>query len=76
MLKVTEYHAILRALAKELRKKPLTAKAICEKFGCSKPVAYKRLGDLPKIGVRVKGTKVRESPTGPKSVAYKVEGQA
>ncbi len=66
-----EYKETLDALAALLRKKgPLTALAIAALLKCSKPAAYQRLDALKARGEDLFKKKIRESATGPKSVAY------
>ena len=63
--------ATLEELERMLRESPMTARAIAEAMGCSKPVAYARLRALSQR-VRLARRKVRERPSGPKAVAYAV----
>lgn len=68
-----EYPARLKALTELLRLKPMTAKAIAEALGCSKPVVYRRLAALRKCArLKIYEMTVRESVTGPHATAYGV----
>lgn len=67
-----DYDATLDRLCRVLRQKPLTAKAIADRFSCSKPVAYQRIAALRARGVAVYTIPVRESATGPRATAYGV----
>lgn len=66
-----EYTAEIARLAVMLRQRPMTARAIAKALRCSKPVAHERLKALQKAHTVVT-RKVRESPTGPLAIAYRL----
>ncbi len=64
-----DYAKALTQLEKLLRRKPMTARALAKKLGCSKPALYKRLRALEAEHPLTK-RKVRESTTGPSAWLY------
>ncbi len=52
--------------------KPHTTRRLSDKLGCTVWTAIKRLDSLRDRGVKLKETKVRESPYGPISTAFTV----
>jgi hypothetical protein len=64
------YTDTLDELANMLRRKPMTARQISERFGCSRPVAYDRLEALRLRGEPVCEIPLREARRGPRSKAY------
>lgn len=67
------YLDTLDHLAALLRRYPMTAKQIATRYDCCKPIAYARIRALKQRGEKLLKTKVRESATGPKSVAYSIK---
>ncbi len=66
------YAETLEHLAKELKRRPMTARAVSVHFRCSRPIAYQRIQSLIKLGFNVTSRGVRESARGPCSVAYRI----
>jgi hypothetical protein len=64
------YSETLDRLAKLLKRKPMTAKAISAEIGRCRPVAYQLIKALRRRGDAVYELAVRESVTGPTSTAY------
>lgn len=62
----------LKELESLLRESPMTARAIAERLGISKPTAYARVAKLAMRGVVVQRTKVREGLHGPEADAFSV----
>jgi hypothetical protein len=70
------YEQTLDELAAELRRAPMTAREIKERFGCSLPIAYQRIKALKRRrrGERVYEAEVTRGTKGPKPIAYGVTG--
>jgi biotin operon repressor len=71
---MTKYEQTLDALALLLRTEPLTAKQIAERLGCCRPAVYQRLQALRDRGHRITGERVADRKTGPRALAYRLEG--
>ncbi len=65
-----DYQKTLNRLARLLRRKAMTAKAVATVQKCSRPIAYQRIQALIQRGEAVYTRGTRESVTGPCSVAY------
>lgn len=64
--------AHLDALAKLLRRRPLTAREIAAATHVSKPTAYARIEALRELGVQVFEVRLRRTHPGPAPVAFGV----
>lgn len=71
-MKVAQNEDDLLKLSTLLRKRSLTAKQICERTGCSKPVAYARIETLRSRGARLVERQVRQGKSGPLSISYSI----
>ncbi len=67
-----QYTRTIARLTALLKKESLTAKQIAKRMGCNKLTVYRRLERLPNLTY----SWVRESATGPESVAYRIKRRA
>lgn len=68
--KRSKYDLRLDDLAAMLKQEPMSAKTVALVFECCKPAAYQRIAALRARGDVVYEIPIRESVTGPDSIAF------